>query len=56
MIAKKEKIKEEETEEKSWDNPADPVQASDERDVEQLKRQAKEAKRRRDNLSDKDNK
>ena len=37
-----------------WENPADPAMTSDERDKEQLLRQYKEAKRRKDNLSDED--
>lgn len=35
----------------SWDNPANPEDASDKRDLEQLKRQRKEAERRRESLS-----
>lgn len=38
--------------EQEWDNPTDPEKAQDERDFEQLKRQAKEAKRRKENLTD----
>jgi hypothetical protein len=37
---------------KDWDNPADPENAEDQRDAEQLIRQKKEAERRRNNLSD----
>lgn len=37
--------------EKEWDNPAAPEATSDNRDKEQLIRQFKEAKRRKDNLS-----
>jgi hypothetical protein len=37
-----------------WANPADPEQAEDQRDVEQLIRQKKEAERRKNNLSDTD--
>ncbi|MDO3642327.1 hypothetical protein R1T15_09960 [Mucilaginibacter sp. L3T2-6] len=40
-----------EREEKEWENPADPKAPSDERDKEQLLRQYKEAKRRKDNLT-----
>ncbi|MES2111222.1 MAG: hypothetical protein V4577_20880 [Bacteroidota bacterium] len=39
------------SEEKVWENPADPKAPSDERDKEQLLRQYKEAKRRKDNLT-----
>ncbi|HEY8784209.1 MAG TPA: hypothetical protein VIM16_21450 [Mucilaginibacter sp.] len=38
--------------EKEWDNPLDPEMTSDERDKEQLLRQYKEAKRRKDNLTE----
>ena len=37
--------------EKEWENPVDPKAPSDERDKEQLLRQYKEAKRRKDNLT-----
>ncbi|RYD92518.1 MAG: hypothetical protein EOP54_20695 [Sphingobacteriales bacterium] len=39
-------------EEKEWENPVNPEQPGDERDKEQLERQYKEAKRRKDNLTD----
>lgn len=39
-------------EKKQWTNPEDPEKANDERDFEQLKRQAKEAERRKENLSE----
>ena len=38
--------------EKEWENPVEPAKTSDERDKEQLLRQYKEAKRRKDNLTD----
>jgi len=38
-------------EEKEWDNPVDPANTSDDRDKEQLLRQYREAKRRKDNLT-----
>jgi hypothetical protein len=41
-------------EEKEWENPVDPAQPSDERDKEQIERQYKEAKRRKDNLTETD--
>lgn len=40
-----------ENEEKEWDNPVNPALTTDERDKEQLLRQYKEAKRRKDNLT-----
>ena len=43
---------ENEKEEQSWENPANPEKASDPRDVEQLQRQKKEAELRKNNLSD----
>jgi hypothetical protein len=43
-------------EEKEWENPVDPAKPSDERDKEQLLRQYKEAKRRKDNLTEDDDK
>jgi hypothetical protein len=39
-------------EEKEWENPVNPALTSDERDKEQLLRQYKEAKRRKDNLTE----
>jgi hypothetical protein len=42
--------------EKEWENPVDPERSTDERDKEQLLRQYKEAKRRKDNLSETDDK
>ena len=41
-------------EEQEWENPVDPTQPSDERDKEQIERQYKEAKRRKDNLTETD--
>ena len=40
--------------EKEWENPVEPAKSSDERDKEQLLRQYKEAKRRKDNLTETD--
>lgn len=37
--------------EKTWENPENPGMTSDGRDMEQLMRQYKEAKRRKDNLT-----
>ena len=42
--------------EKQWDNPRNPEGAEDSRDIEKLKRQKKEAERRKENLTDDDNK
>ena len=39
---------------KEWENPVEPTKSSDERDKEQLLRQYKEAKRRKDNLTETD--
>jgi hypothetical protein len=41
-------------EEQEWENPQDPELPSDDRDKEQIIRQYKEAKRRKDNLTEKD--
>jgi len=41
-------------EEKEWEDPANPEKPEDNRDREQLARQIKEARRRRDNLTDND--
>jgi hypothetical protein len=38
--------------EKEWENPAAPERTGDERDREQLLRQYKEAKRRKNNLTE----
>lgn len=38
--------------EKEWENPIEPDKSSDDRDKEQLLRQYKEAKRRKDNLTE----
>jgi hypothetical protein len=46
---KKTTVKEDE---KEWENPVEPTKTSDERDEEQLLRQYKEAKRRKDNLTE----
>jgi hypothetical protein len=43
-----------EEKEKEWENPIDPTKSSDERDKEQILRQYKEAKRRKDNLTETD--
>jgi len=48
------KKKPEETKEKEWENPTDPIKSSDDRDKEQLLRLYKEAKRRKDNLTETD--
>lgn len=52
MVAGKKKIAEPEAQE--WENPLDPEKPSDDRDKEQIVRQYKEAKRRKDNLTEKD--
>jgi hypothetical protein len=43
-----------EGEDQQWENPLDPERPSDDRDKEQIARQYKEAKRRKDNLTEKD--
>ena len=40
--------------EKEWENPQNPGEPSDDRDKEQILRQYEEAKRRKDNLTEKD--
>ena len=42
--------------EKEWENPVEPANVSDDRDKEQLLRQYKEAKRRKDNLTTEEDK
>ena len=54
MALEKKKVPESEKGEKEWENPEDPAMTSDERDKEQLLRQYKEAKRRKDNLTEED--
>jgi len=49
MAAKKKTVKEEE---KEWANPVEPTKITDARDEEQILRQYKEAKRRKDNLTE----
>ena len=51
VVVKKKTIN---TEEQEWENPIDPSQPSDARDKEQIVRQYEEAKRRKDNLTEKD--
>jgi len=41
--------------EKEWDNPVNPALTTDERDKEQLLWQYKEAKRRKNNLTEENN-
>jgi hypothetical protein len=48
------KKQDQESEEKTWENPGDPEKPTDERDKEQIERQYREAKRRKDNLTEKD--
>lgn len=52
MVVVKKKITE--SDEKEWEEPQDPGTASDARDKEQILRQYEEAKRRKDNLTEKD--
>ena len=53
MLVKKE-IQKTEEKEKEWENPIDPAKSTDDRDKEQLLRQYKEAKRRKNNLTETD--
>ncbi len=46
--------KKSESEEQEWENPQEPGESSDARDKEQVLRQYEEAKRRKDNLTEKD--
>ncbi|HEY1025582.1 MAG TPA: hypothetical protein VGE26_10485 [Sphingobacteriaceae bacterium] len=55
VIIKKKLGEDPNKEEQEWDNPKNPEKAGDTRDFEQLKRQAKEAERRKDNLTESDN-
>lgn len=48
------KNKNTETGEQEWENPQNPEGTSDGRDKEQIVRQYEEAKRRKDNLTEKD--
>ncbi|WP_345949091.1 MULTISPECIES: hypothetical protein [unclassified Mucilaginibacter] len=41
-------------EDQEWENPQNPEKPSDARDEEQVQRQYEEAKRRKDNLTEKD--
>lgn len=42
------------SDEQEWENPQNPEEPSDARDKEQILRQYEEAKRRKDNLTEKD--
>ncbi|WDF54616.1 hypothetical protein [Mucilaginibacter sp. KACC 22063] len=46
--------KENQGEEKTWENPVNPEKPADHRDDEQVERQYQEAKRRHDNLTETD--
>lgn len=48
------KKKHTESDEQEWENPQNPEESSDARDKEQVVRQYEEAKRRKDNLTEKD--
>jgi len=47
--------KDQQVEQKEWEDPLNPEKPSDERDQEQLQRQMKEAKRLKENLTKGDN-
>ncbi len=53
-MATKNSIPDENQEEKDWEDPLNPEKPSDERDEEQFTRQVNEAKRRKNNLTEKD--
>lgn len=46
--------KEEQGDEKQWENPTNPENPTDKRETEQVERQYQEAKRRHDNLTETD--
>ena len=48
------KKKKTESEDQEWEDPLDPENPSDARDKEQIERQYREAKRRKDNLTETD--
>ena len=48
------KKKNTDADQQEWENPQNPEGTSDGRDKEQIERQYKEAKRRKDNLTEKD--
>jgi hypothetical protein len=53
MVVRKKKVGDDPKKSKQeWDNPNNPEAAKDTREFEQLKRQAKEAERRKENLED----
>lgn len=47
--------KDQQVEEKQWEDPLNPEKPGDERDQEQLQRQLNEAKRQKENLTQDDN-
>ncbi len=49
------KKKDQKVEEQQWENPLDPEKPGDERDREQLARQIKESRRRKENLTGNNN-
>lgn len=51
-IPKQDQADDQVKDELSWENPANPEKASDNRDIEQLQRQKREAELRKNNLSD----
>ncbi|HEY4195975.1 MAG TPA: hypothetical protein VGM63_10595 [Mucilaginibacter sp.] len=51
VVIKKKKT---EIEEQEWENPLNPADTADARNKEQIERQYKEAKRRKDNLTETD--
>ncbi len=55
LVSKEHSLKEDQpaNQEQQWDNPTNPEKASDERDIEQLKRQKKDADQKNENLTEK---
>jgi len=50
----KNSVPDDDSKEKDWENPLDPENPTDSRDEEQFTRQVNEAKRRKNNLTEKD--
>lgn len=54
MVVSNKNISPKQEGEQEWENPQNPEKPTDARDMEQIERQYKEAKRRKDNLSETD--
>ncbi|MGI4749933.1 MAG: hypothetical protein ACRYFB_04805 [Janthinobacterium lividum] len=53
-MTNKNSIPDKSSDEKDWENPSNPEKPGDSRDEEQFTRQVNEAKRRKNNLTEKD--